>query len=105
MNREVDFERTIRSWLDDGANRAPERFVWAALEDVERMPQRGAWWALLEGTLMKLKPAAPLLGVAAVVIVAIAMYQLFGGNVGARNEPSPTPRTFTSADLPTIVFT
>ncbi len=105
MNREVDFERTIRSWLDDGANRAPERFVWAALEDVERMPQRGAWWALLEGTLMKLKPAAPLLGVAAVVIVAIAMYQLFGGNVGAPNEPSPTPRTFTSADLPAIVFT
>jgi hypothetical protein len=54
---------------------------------------------------MKLKPAAPMLGVAAVVLLAIAMYQLLGANVGTPGEPSPTPRTFTSADLPNIVFT
>jgi hypothetical protein len=105
MNREHDFDRTIRSWLDDGADRAPERFVWAALEDVERTAQRGAGWALLETAIMKLKPAAPILGVAAVVLVAIAAYQFLGGNVGGPPEPTPTPtpRVYVAEDLPTIV--
>jgi hypothetical protein len=105
MNRERDFDRTLRRWLDDGAESAPERFVWAALEDAAQTSQRGAWVALLEGTLMKLKPAAPMLGIAAVVVLAIAAFQLLGGNVGTPTQPSPTPRTFTSADLPNIVFT
>ena len=105
MNREQDFDRTLRSWLDDGADRAPERFVWAALEDVERTAQRGARWALLEGTIMKLKPAAPMLGVAAVVLLAIAAYQFLGGNVGGPPEPTaiPTPRAYVAEDLPSIV--
>lgn len=104
MNREGDFDQTLRRWLDDGADRAPERFVWAALDDAQRTRQRGARLALLEGFLMKLKPAAPMLGVAAVAILAIAALQLFGGNVGGP-DPTPTPRIFTEADLPTIVFT
>jgi hypothetical protein len=103
MNRERDFDQTLRHWLDDGADQAPERFVWAALEDVERTAQRGAWLASLEGFIMKLKPAAPILGVAAVVLLAIAGYSLFGGNVGG--PPTPIARTFTEADLPTIVPT
>jgi len=103
MNRKQDFDQTLRSWLDDGADQAPERFVWAALEDVERTAQRGAWLASLEGFIMKLKPAAPILGVAAVVLLAIAGYSLFGGNVGG--PPTPIARTFTGADLPTIVLT
>jgi hypothetical protein len=103
MNREHDFDSTIRSWLDDGADRAPERFVWAALEDVERTAQRGARWALLETAIMKLKPAAPILGVAAVVLLAIAMFQFLGGNVGGP-EPTPTPRAYSSEELTAIVL-
>jgi hypothetical protein len=102
MNREHDFDQTIRSWLDDGADRAPERFVWAALQDVERTDQRGARWALLDGLLMKIKPAAPILGVAAVVLLAIAMFQFLGGNVGGPN-PTSTPRSYSSEDLAAIV--
>jgi hypothetical protein len=102
MNREPNFDRTLRRWLDDGAEHAPERFVWAALEDVAQTNQRGAWVALLEGTLMKLKPAAPMLGVAAVVLLAIAMFQFVGGNVGGPS-PTPTPRTFSAEDLSRIV--
>jgi hypothetical protein len=109
MNRDRDFDHTLRQWLDDGADRAPERYVWAALENVDRTPQRGAWRALLERTIMKLKPAAPILGVAAVVLLAIAAFQYLGGNVGDPRQPTPqpsaTPRHFTSADLPSIVFT
>jgi hypothetical protein len=105
MNRERDFDETLRRWLDDGADQAPERFVWAALEDVERTAQRGAWKALLEGFLMKLKPAAPYLGVAAVVLLAVAAYQLFGGNVGSPTAPNPTPRSFVAPDLPNLILT
>jgi hypothetical protein len=105
MNHEPDFDRTIRSWLDNGADRAPERFVWAALQDVERTAQRSAAWALLETAMMKLKPAAPILGVAAVVLVAIVAYQFLGGNVGVPPEstPTPTPRAYVAEDLPAIV--
>jgi hypothetical protein len=90
MNRERDFDQTLRSWLADGADRAPERFVWAALEEVDRIGQRPAWRAALEGFLMKLKPAAPILGVAAVVVLAIAMFQLLGSRDGV-GEPSDSP--------------
>jgi hypothetical protein len=105
MNREQDFDQRLRLWLDDGVDQAPERFVWAALEDVERTAQRGAWQALLEGFLMKLKPATPFLGVATVVLLAIAAYQLFGGNVGGPGAPAPTPRTFVEPDLPSLILT
>jgi hypothetical protein len=107
MNRNRDFDQTMRHWLDDGADQAPERFIWAALEDTERIAQRGAWQASLEGLFMKLKSAAPYLGVAAVIVLAIAVYQVFAGpNVGNSSpSPSPTPQLFTSADLRNIVLT
>jgi hypothetical protein len=110
MNREGDFDQTLRHWLDDGADQAPERFVWAALDDVERTAQRGAWQASQEGLFMKLKTAAPYLGIAAVIVLAIAAYQVFAGpnvgNSGPSPSPSPTatPRVFTTEDLPKIVF-
>jgi len=90
MNREQDFDLTIRRWLDDGADQAPERFIWAALDDVERIAQRGAWLASLEGILMKLNLAGPIIGIAAVIVLAFAAYQLLGLNVGGPG-PTPTP--------------
>jgi hypothetical protein len=107
MNRERDFDQTLRHWLDDGADQAPERFVWAALDEVERSAQRGALQASLEGLFMKLKTAAPYLGVAAAVVLAIAAYGVFlAPNVGNPiPSPSPTPRLFTAADLPNVVLT
>jgi hypothetical protein len=104
MTRERDFEHVLRSWIEEGADLAPERFVWSALEAVETTPQRGAWQASLEGLIMKLKPAAPILGVAAAIVIALAAFQLFGGNVGGPDTPTPTPRVITSADLPNIVL-
>jgi hypothetical protein len=108
MNREQDFDQTLKAWLDDGADVAPERFVWAALDDVERTAQRGTWKAPLEGLLMKLKPAAPIFGVAAVILLAIAAYSIVGGNIGGPGstpEPTPSARAYTIADLDSIVIT
>lgn len=103
MNRERDFDETMADWLDEGADRAPERFVWAALEDAERTPQRGAWRVSLEELFMHLKPAAPILGVAAILALAVVAFQLVRtSDVGG---PSPTPRYITSGDLPSIILT
>ena len=106
MNRERDFEKTLTDWLDEGADHAPERFVWAALESVERTAQRGALRVSLEEFFMSLKPAALAFGAAAVIILAVAAYQVFGGsNVGGPSQPTPIPQAFTAEDLPSIVLT
>jgi hypothetical protein len=103
MNREPSFDQTVMDWLDEGADRAPERFVWAALEEVERTAQRGAWPASTEEFLMQFKRAVPMLGIAAAVVLAIVAYQVFGtSNVG---DAEPTPRAYTAEDLPNIVLT
>jgi hypothetical protein len=105
MNREADIEQTLRRWFDHGADQAPERFVRAALESVERTAQRGSGRMPLEGFLMKLKPAAPFLGVAAILVLIFGAYQLFAGANFGEPQPTTTPQAFTPADLPNIVVT
>lgn len=103
MNRERDFDETLAIWLDEGADTAPERFIWAAIDDVERTPQRGSWLVSLEEFLMNLKPVAPILGVVVVAALAVATFQLvWAPSVGG---PTIGPRTFTAEDLPSIVLT
>lgn len=81
----------------------PERYVWAALDDVERTAQRGARWTLLGDLIMNMELAAPILGITAVVLLAIAACRLLGpaGRVGGPNAtPEPTP-TAIPTPLPT----
>ena len=104
MNRERAFDQVLRHWLDDGADQAPERYVWAAIEDVERTAQRGVWQASLKGTLMKVTPAMTVLSAAAVVLLAIVAYQVLGSSRFAPPaEPSSTPRLIVVADLSRIL--
>lgn len=99
MNRDDDTDRLLHAWLDEGAMQAPERVVWAALEETERIPQRRAWVRALDGLLLRFRPAAGVLGVAAVL--ALAAYLLLAGrNMG---DTSPTPRVVTLEDLTSIV--
>lgn len=103
MNHRTDLDQTLADWLDHGAERAPERFVWAALDQVERTSQRGAWMASTEEFLMQFKRAAPVLGVAAAVVLAIVAFQF----VGSRNmgDDEPSPRLYTREDLEIIPLT
>jgi hypothetical protein len=105
MNRLEDFDQQLRDWSDIGDEHLPSRYLDAALARIDVTPQRGASWWPLEGFLMKLKPAAPVLGIAAIVLLAIAGYQFFGGTVGGPTTPSPTPRVIAATDLPNIVLT
>jgi hypothetical protein len=101
MNRDHDIDEALRAWLAEGADRAPERYVWAALDEVPHTPQRRRWVTSLDALLQRITPAARALGLAAVVVLAVVSYVQFGGgNVGG---PIATPRVFTTDDLSSIV--
>ena len=99
MNVERDTDRQLRAWAAEGIDRAPERFVWAALDEIEQIPQRTAWRTRLEGLAIRLRPAAVLVGAAAVILIAIAILaRAVAPNLGVGG-----PRDFVTEDLPGIV--
>lgn len=100
MNVERDTDRRLRAWASEGIDRAPERFVWAALDEIEQIPQRTAWRTRLDGLAIRLWPAAAVVGAAAVILLAIAIIaQVVTPNLGVG-----VPRQFETADLPGIVL-
>jgi len=104
MTGERQFDDSVAAWVDEGAESAPERFVWAALDDVARTPQRGPRRVALEDMTMNLKAAAPILGIAAVLLALVVGYQV----IGQRNTggiPAASPRLLSAEDLQAIVVT
>ena len=100
MNVERDSERELRAWVAEGVDRAPERFVWAALDDIEQLPQRTPWRTWLDGLASRLRPVAGLATAAAVILVAVAILpRAFEPNPGTGGT-----REFVMADLPGIVL-
>jgi hypothetical protein len=99
MNVERDRDRQLRAWVSEGVDRAPERFIWAALDEIERLPQRGPWRTGLEGLVSRLRPATAVLGVAATVVAAIIALQF---TLPDRDHGGST-RAFAVADLQRIV--
>lgn len=105
MTGERQFDDTVAAWVDEGAESAPERFVWAALDDVARTPQRGPWRVALENLTMNLKAAAPILGIAAVLLALVVGYQVIGQRNTGAPTPAATPRLLSANDLQWIVVT
>ena len=105
MTRERQFDDTVAAWVDEGAESAPERFVWAALVDVARTPQRGPWRVALEDMTMTLKAAAPILGIAAVLLALVVGYQVIGQRNTGGPVPAATPRLLSAEALHAIVVT
>ena len=100
MNVERDTDRQLRAWASEGIDRAPERFVWAALDEIETIPQRTAWRTRFDGLAVRLWPAAAVVGAAAVILVAIAILaRVLAPNLGVGD-----PRPFEAADLPGILL-
>lgn len=91
MTRQSDFDAMLREWADHGDEHLPDRYLQAALFEISTSTQRGAWRAPLEGVIMRLQPVALFIGVAAVVIAAVAAYVAFAQpNIGGP-EPTPSP--------------
>lgn len=102
MTRERDTDRKLRAWLIEGADRAPERFVWAAMDEIDRLPQRAAWRTTLErlvggGRLSRLSPVVAVASTVAVVAVVLALTVL------RPNSDVGPARQFEAADLVAIV--
>lgn len=97
---DADVDRTLRAWLGAGTDRAPELFVWSAIDDIEAVPQRAPWMTVLEGVLRPLLPFTRAVAAAGVVIVAASLFLAFGpssdGQVGG-------PAPFEAGDLMRIV--
>ena len=75
-----------------------DRVIAAAMTDIHTTRQIGARWAPLKELFMTMKPALAVLGLTAVAIVALAAFQILGGNgIGG-------PRVLTPDDLPSIVL-
>jgi hypothetical protein len=101
MNVERNTDRRLRAWVAEGIDRAPERFVWAAIDEVERMPQRRPWRTALDGLSARLRPVAGVLaGAGAVVAAVVVLLQV----VGPIDRPGPAGRDFTLPDLDRIVL-
>jgi hypothetical protein len=94
MNHEPNADQIVTRWVDEGPEIAPERFVWAALDQVERTPQRGSWRVALENTPMILKIAVPVLGAAAAIVLGI--FALGRLNPAPTGTPAESPAAVAS---------
>lgn len=91
MSTDRETTRVVRSWLDEGVTKLPDRVLDVVLDQVPATPQRrsgwSAWRSYRMNTYAKLAVAA-----AAVLVVAVVGYQLLprSGGIGGPG-PSPTP--------------
>lgn len=99
MTTERDTDRELRAWVAEGVDRAPERFVWAALDEVEQLPQRRPWRARLDVLGNRLRPATAGVAVAVAAVIAVAVVlRVAGPDFGSQG-----PGRFTVADLQEIL--
>ena len=97
MRTEPDVTRAVRSWLEDGADRLPERVLDSVLDAVPSTPQRRPWWPprrLFEMT-SKLQITAVAVAIVAVVLVGWRLLPAPGGVGGP--EPTLSPSSSPSA--------
>ena len=91
MSNDPETTRIVRSWLDEGVTRLPDRVLDAVLDEVPATPQRRAtWWPVRRYQSMNgmLKYGLA----AAVVVIAILLgMNYFGTNVGGSPDPTPIP--------------
>ena len=100
MNDDHDFERATRAFLDDGSDRTPATTIDAVLLAVRTTPQerdlRIPWRTTPMSTPMRL-----VAGIAIVLIVGVAAFNLFGSSPGVGGVASPSPSAAPSAAAPT----
>lgn len=103
MTTERDTTRLVRAWLREDDHESAARVIEAALEVVERTPQRRAWRARhtpdrLVGPLGRV--LAPLAAVLLVAVLVIVLFPFRGGPgtlPTATPSPSPSPSAGRSA--------
>jgi hypothetical protein len=105
MTNDPDLARAVRSWLDEGADRLPDRVLDAVLASVPTTRQRRSPWPVWRfndvSNLVRIAAVT-----AAVVAVGVVGYQFLpSSDVGAGPTPTPvastpaSPTASTTSDL------
>jgi len=87
-----DTTRIVRSWLDEGATRLPDRVLDAVLDQLPATPQRRATWWPVRRTPTMNKFLAIGLGAAAVVVLLIVGAQLIAAPNTGLGGPTHSAR-------------
>lgn len=97
MTGQRDIERTLEAWFLDGPSVMPDRVFEAALDRVERVPQRRL--AHLRLRLTEMNPRIRIYAVlAAALVIVVAGLALLGG--GSNSTPTASPRLAPSPSEP-----
>jgi len=107
MSTDRETTRIVRSWLDDGVTRLPDRVLDAVLDQVPATPQRRHRWSAWRfdqmPTYAKLLAAG-----AAVLLVAVVGARFLPGTGGAGGQPtgapSPTPSVLANGTFSFLGF-
>lgn len=84
-----DLDRALRSWFEDGPTAMPDRVVDVIAERIAEQPQRRAW--RLRGRPFMNRYLKLAAGLAAVIFVAVLVWQVLPGPSGPGVRPTPTP--------------
>ena len=103
MTGRTNTERILEAYLAPEADRLADRVIDAALADIARTPQRRSWWPAWRSNRMNTY-AKLIAAAAAVLVVAVAGWQLLPGKGGVGNQPTPIPSP-TAAPTSTPVAT
>jgi hypothetical protein len=90
MSTDRETTRLVRSWLESGVTRLPDRVLDAVLDQVPATPQRRPLWRAWRSPLMT-SPVRYAIAAAAVLVVALVGYQLLPSNPGAGAPPTAAP--------------
>lgn len=100
--RERDTSRIVRSWLEDGADRIPDRVLDAVEARLPATSQRRAGWLAWRFPIMNTNTFR--FGVAAAAVVALALigWRFLPANTGGEPDTTSTPAT-TASSAPTML--
>ena len=103
MSTDRETTLAVRSWLEEGVTRLPDRVLDSVLDQVPATPQRRSWWPARRFNDMKTY-AKLIAAAAAVLVVAFVGYQLLPRNGGIGGQPTvaPSPTVLAKGNFTTI---
>ncbi|CAN5621921.1 hypothetical protein BH23CHL6_BH23CHL6_12880 [soil metagenome] len=92
MSSDRDLAPIVRSWLEQGATRLPDRVLDSVLDQLPQTHQRRHWWTARRNTLMSntLKMAMATGAIALAVVLGLGILLGSDRNVAAPPQPTPT---------------
>ena len=101
MTTDRETTRIVRSWMQLGVDRLPERVLDAVLDELPTTPQRRSRWPAWRSLEMPniVKVAAAAVAVLIVVVVGFRFLPASGGIGGPTATPLPTPSPTPSPSL------